>query len=275
MTHIKRKRLTAGLNHLSSLLLVLIVLNISGCAALDRMAAFTGFSTEVSQPDTPEILAGKGLDEFNRGRYHRALKIFEDIKNRFPFSKPALLAKLKAADANYHLKNYEEALALYEEFESSHPTNEAIPYVLFQMGMCNYQQIDTFDRDPGGAINAIHGFSRLILTFPRSPYVEEARARIKAAENFLASHEMYVAMFYVRTEEHDQAEGRLEYLLANYPHTDVAPEAEELLAAIKAGNPPKRSWRSWIPDISLPDWKSISPSFSPSPLPGGGAGEND
>lgn len=254
----KRKWSVSILSYFAGFLLILLMLNISGCAALDRMTTLVGFGTDVTLPETPESLAMQGMYEFNHGRYSRALKFFEDIKSRFPFSGPAMLAKLKAADSKYHLRRYDDARILYEEFEISHPTNEAIPYVLFQMAMCDYNQIDTIDRDPGSAVNAIHGFSRLIQMFPQSPYIEEARLRIRSAENFMASHEMYVAMFYLRTGEYDQAKGRLQYLLVNYSHTDIAPDAEKLLVALKAGDPPDRAWYLWIPDIFLPSlWKSI------------------
>lgn len=260
----------------SGLIFVLIILlSLSGCATLDNMLTFIGGGGGSLMPDTPESLAMRGLDEFNHGKYHDALKTFEEIKDRFPFSDSSLLAELKSADSHYYMEHYAEALTLYEEFEANHPTNEAIPYVLFQMGMCNYAQIDTIDRDPGGAINSIQVFSRLLRTFPQSPYVEEAKIRIAEAEDFLASHEMYVAAFYLRTEEFDQAEGRLEYLLANYPNTSVAPQAQELLTAIQSGNPPKRTWRSWIPDISLPTWKSFGSAYGAGPGVGEPAGGGD
>lgn len=266
MQVVKRGRLGFVLNRLIGLILVSIILmSLSGCGALDKTLAFVGAGGGPAMPDTPESLAVKGLDEFNHGNYHSALKIFEEIKDRFPFSESSLLAELKAADSHYYMEHYGEAFTLYGEFEGSHPTNEAIPYVLFQMGMCNYAQIDTIDRDPGSAGDAIQIFTRLVRAFPQSPYVEEARARIAEARDFLASHEMYVATFYVRIEEFDQAEGRLEYLLANYSDTSVAPEAQKLLKALESGNPPERTWRSWLPDLSLPTWKSLNSSFSAAP----------
>ena len=209
------------------------------------------------QTDSAESLVMEGMEEFNRGKYHSALEIFQNIRDRYPFSQPGLLAELKSADCNYHLKRYIEALMLYDEFETGHPTNEAIPYIIFQKGMCHYQRIDTIDRDPAGAQDAIQSFSRLIRAYPQSPYVEEARARIEAARDFLAKHELYVVDYYINTESYKQAEARLEYLLYHYPDTSVAPKAEELLALIKAGTPPKTSWRDWIPEISLPDWATF------------------
>ena len=204
-----------------------------------------------------ESLVREGMEEFNRGKYHSALEIFQNIRDRYPFSQPGLLAELKSADCNYHLKRYTEALMLYDEFETSHPTNEAIPYIIFQKGMCHYQRIDTIDRDPAGAHDAIQAFSRLVRAYPQSPYVEEARARIEAARDFLARHELYVVDYYINTQLYKQAEARLEYVLDHYNDTSVAPKAEELLALLKAGTPPKSRWRDWIPEISLPDWATF------------------
>ena len=116
----------------------------------------------------------------------------------------------------------------------------------------------------------IAAFLKLLKAFPHSPYTVEANAKVLAARNFLANHEFYVASFYIRTELLPLAEARLRYLLANYPETTVAAEAKVIIAAIDAGNPPQRTWRDWIPDISLPDWHtftSISPGASQAVMP--------
>ncbi len=224
-----------------------------GCTALHNIFSFTSLTARPAPTKTAESLAAAGVEDFNHGRYNSALETFQKLKDRYPFSHYSLLAELKAADCNYFLKNYEEALSLYKEFEKRHPSNEAAPYVVFQIGMCYDKQIDTIDRDTENAGNAIQAFSRLLRTFPASPYSEEARFRIKTAQDFLANHEFYVATFYVKTNSLAEAEGRLEYLLSNYPTSAVTPSASKLLADLKADNPPKRSWRSWVPGAALFD----------------------
>ena len=134
---------------------------------------------------------------------------------------------------------------------------------MFQIGNCHYQRIDTIDRDPAGAFDAVQAFSRLLRAYPVSPYTEEARAKIKAAKTFLANHEMYVADFYLRKEEYKQAEGRLQYILDNYPDTAIAPQVKELLAAVRSDNPPKRSWTDWLPEVSMPSWKGFLDALTP------------
>jgi outer membrane protein assembly factor BamD len=237
---------------------------------VDSFSSLLGFGGGTSAPETPDSLAMQAMEDYNRANYSDALKTFGEIKERYPFSPQGLLAELKSADCQYYLGNFAEAIAEYEGFEANHPTNEAIPYVLFQIAMSSYKQIDTIDRDPGAAIDAIAAFLKLIKAFPNSAYVVEANARVLAARNFLANHEFYIATYYIRTESLPLAEARLRYLLANYPETTVAAEAQTIIAAIAAGNPPERTWKDWIPDISLPDWHtftSIAPGTGASPPP--------
>lgn len=237
------------------LLALLLTLPLAGCS---KEKLFSSLGVRASSPDTAENLALKGLDYYSHGKYEKAKRSFETLLSQYPFSEYSLLAELKTADSNYYLENYEEAFLQYKDFEEHHPTNEAIPYVMFQMAMCYYNQIDTIDRDTSTAIKAIYSFSRLLRTFPNSPYTQEARAKIMAARNFMANHEYYVASFYERTYAYEEAKARLEYLLRQYPDSNIAPKAEMLLYDLRNDNPPGRSLLGWLPK-SLPDWEDFTP----------------
>ena len=236
-------------------MVVFLLLFLTGCS---KFNLFSSLGFRAKPEETPQALAMKGLDNFEHGKYYKAKDAFEKLLNRYPFSEYSLLAELKTADSNYYLKNFEEAFLQYKDFEERHPTNEAIPYVMYQMAMCYYNQIDTIDRDTSTAVNAIYSFSRMLRTFPNSPYTEEARARIIAARNFMANHEYYVASFYERTYAYEEAKARLEYLLRQYPDTNIAPQAEMLLYDLRQDNPPGRSLLGWLPK-SLPDWEDFTP----------------
>lgn len=247
------------------LLLFSLLWLLGGCATYQKTLGFFGLGNQDSRNQSPEYLAMDGIEALNKGDYKGALEHFQQIKERYPFSSVGALADLKAADATFYLRRYDEAYTLYQEFESLHPSNEAIPYVLFQMAMCHYLQIGTVDRDPAAAVKAIAAFRRLNRAFPDSPYREEAQGRIAAALDFLARHEMFVATFYLKTKEYDQAGKRLNYLLETYPQSPTAPKAKELLAAIEAGNPPTRTWRDWLPNVTLGSWSEFIEAISPMP----------
>lgn len=237
-------------------LLLLLVFLLTGCSTFKGMFNSITFGEEEEAPtDSAETLAIDGMDAFNVGNYEKALRMFNAILDQHPFSDQAMLAELKAADAHYYNKDYLEAKMLYQEFEERHPTNEAIAYVMFQIGMCDFTRTDRIDRDITGAKDAIKSFSRLLRTFPNSPYNKEAKARIQAARDFLVNHEYYVAVFYVRGEKYEQALHRLRFLLAQYPDSTIAPKAQALLERLEAGEPPKWGLAKWLPDLSMPDWK--------------------
>lgn len=192
-----------------------------------------GLSLDNEEEMPAEDLAKKGLEQYNHGKYFLADETFSIIRERFPFSRFSLLAELKSADSKFYMGDYAEALELYREFEKNHPTNEAIPYVVFQIGRSHYRTIDTVDRDTTGAREAIRVFSRLLRTFPNSSYTAEARALSRKCNDFLAEHELYVANFYMRTKEFGQAKGRAEYLLRSFSDSSAAPKAEQLISKIE------------------------------------------
>lgn len=232
-------------------LILAISISLTGCASLK---SWFGFDESSTIQQSAESLAMEGMDDFSVGKYHTALDKFEEIMDRYPFSPQAMLAELKAADSNYYQENYLEAKVLYQQFEERHPTNEAIPYVMFQIGMCDFARTDRIDRDTSGAKDAIQSFSRLLRAYPDTPYTTEAKSRIQAAREFLVNHEYFVAVFYVKTERYSEAAHRLKYLIAMYPDSSITPKAQKLLARLEEGNPPRMGFSSWLPDLSMPDW---------------------
>ena len=242
--------------HFLLLLLAFVAVStVSGCAAIKDYFDFsTTKKEEADLQGSAKELATKGMDDYEVGKYFSALESFQKILDRYPFTQEAVLAELKAADCKYFMEKHQEALTMYKEFEERHPTNEAIPYVLYQKAMCSYNLIDRIDRDTTGATDAIAAFKQLLRSYPDSPYTVEAKARIAAAQEFLANHEFFVAEYYLRAEKYGEAQTRMKYLLALYPDSAMAPKAKELLAQIEAGNPPRSHFSSYLPKVALPDW---------------------
>jgi len=236
-------------------LLAAACLSLSGCGTIKDMFSSLSFGANKDEEFEPaDTLAAKGMNDYKVGNYSDALKAFQEIIDRYPFSPQALLAELKAADCQYYSEKFTEAKELYKTFEERHPTNEAIPYVMFQMGMCDLSRSSRIDRDPTGARDAVQSFNRLLKAHPDSPYTKEANARKEEAKEFLANHEYFVAVFYVRTKKYEEAKHRLKYLMAAQPDTAIIPKAKELLAKLEAGQPPKWGIEKWLPDWKLPDW---------------------
>ena len=190
-------------------------------------------SPVVSNPDE---LAFRGMEAFEDEDYRSALKAFNTLKERYPYSRYAILAELKIGDAHFYRKEYPEAIAAYEEFASLHPKNEAIPYVLYQIGACYYEQLMTEDRDQTPTREAISSFERLIKSHPSSAYTRRAQEKVQICRELLAQNELYVAHFYYKSKHYKAALNRFEIVLTTYPDVisfQTRREVEELVVVCK------------------------------------------
>ena len=176
-------------------------------------------STEENR--TARELAEEGMEAFREKDYLKAIEAFEKLRDWYPFSQYALLAELKLGDAHYHREEYEEAIFAYQEFENLHPKNEAVPYVIYQIGMCYFDRIQTVDRDQSMAQEATRVFERLVSRYPESPYAEKAYGHIRTCKKNMAEHELYVGNFYLKTKHYDGARERFKSVIKNYPDLGV------------------------------------------------------
>ena len=181
-------------------------------------------------------LTHEAMDLFSRGKFLSAEEKFQKVHDRFPFSPYATLAELRLADCKFHEGEYEEAIGLYQEFEKLHPTNEAVPYVIFQEGNSYYRMMDTPDRDQNNAKKLIEIMERLTKRFPDSPYDFQARRMIAEARENLAQNNVVIAKWYMKVDKDRQAKKRLEYVVNQYPETKSAFEAERLLRKLGVNN---------------------------------------
>jgi len=200
-------------------------------------AAGCAWLTGSKQVESAEELAEKGMESFEEEDYSDALKAFNTLKERYPYSRYAILAALKVADAHFYRKEYPEAIGAYEDFVQLHPKNEAIPYVKYQIGVCYYEQMLSIDRDQTPTRLAILSFERLLKEHSDSAYAGEATKKIIDCRKLLAEHELYVGRFYYKSEHYSAALGRFEGVLTGY--MDVLPpntqrELERLIIACKA-----------------------------------------
>ena len=199
---------------------------LGGCAVYDR---FLGVEVE----EAPEQIMSDGLEKLEKGRYEAATESFQKIKDRYPYSKFAITAELKMADSLYETRSFDEAFEAYDEFEKLHPKNEHIPYVIYQKGMCHFQQLKTIDRDQSHTLMAKEAFERLVNRFPRDDYANKARKNIRKCLIYLAEYELYVGHFYFRMENYRAALERYIYIIKNYPDMGQYHEALGYIARCK------------------------------------------
>ena len=208
------------MNRLFIIIFLCAVAALAGCASRDA---------DVEKP--AHELAANGTQAFEEQDYRDAITYFGKLRDWYPFSKYAKLAELKIADAHYHLEEYDDAIMAYEEFEELHPKNEAIPYVIYQIGLCYYEQLDTIDRDQTAAKKAIATFNRLIENYPDDPYANKAQELYRLCLKSLADHDLYVGLFYYKTKHYEAALERFKAVVMNYPDVGAHQTALRYIAA--------------------------------------------
>lgn len=198
---------------------VVVLLICSGCAWF-----------ESKEEKSAQELVQDGVEYFESGKYKKSIESFEKLRDWYPFSRYAILAELKIADAYFNLESYADAIFAYEEFEQLHPRNEAIPYVIYRIGRSYFNQIDTIDRDQSKAAQALETYRRLVRQYPGDAYAGMAKSDMVACYQSLSGHEFYVGVFYYKNKKYKAARARFTAVVEKYPDVGYHYEALAYLA---------------------------------------------
>jgi outer membrane protein assembly factor BamD len=170
---------------------------------------------------TPEGLYQQGVEYYQDGNYKRAVELFQRLKEEYPLSKYAIMGEMGIPDSYFSGKEYPEAELAYSEFLNLHPTNENLPYVLYQIGMCHFNQITTIDRDSSETLKALKEFERLSARFPSSKFAFLAEKMIRECKKALGEQEFYVGEFYFNIKQYRAALRRFEKIAREYPNVGL------------------------------------------------------
>ncbi|MDR2051070.1 MAG: outer membrane protein assembly factor BamD [Deltaproteobacteria bacterium] len=181
-----------------------------------------GGEDDIFTPDgAPDITAAALFEEANNAMrkedYVTSVKLFTRLKEDYPFSSYIIEAELSLADSYYRDGEWLSAVEAYKEFESMHPRHEAMPYVLYQIGMGNLQTYTSVDHPPTLVLEAQSYFTRLRDSFPGHEYALRAVLQIKTCRQILAEYEVYTGDFYFRTGNYYAAWLRYVKVVGEYP----------------------------------------------------------
>jgi outer membrane protein assembly factor BamD len=209
---------------------LLILFCLSGCSF---SSIFSFFKKEPLVKNSPEGLYIRGSAEFQDGSYKKARVYFTRLKDEYPLHNLAILAELGIADSFFTDKEYIEAESAYSEFLNMHPTNENIPYVLYQLGMCHYNLKGTIDREQTETTKAKKEFERLITRFPENKFSLVAGKLLRECNQELAEQEFYIGQFYFRQKKYQAALNRFETVARNYANIGLDYKTEYYIAETK------------------------------------------
>ncbi len=190
---------------------------LSGCGIIDW------FYLPPSE-DTAQDLFEAGNDAMRDKDYSGAAAYYTKLKDNFPFSPYVVDAELSLADCYYLSEEWIPAAEAYKEFESMHPRHEAMPYVLYYIGMSNLKSYSSIDRPTTEVEEAYSFFARLRQSYPADEYAEKALEQMKECRRLMAEHELYLGDFYFRMKKYGAAWLRYKAI------TDKYQDVEEIYA---------------------------------------------
>jgi outer membrane protein assembly factor BamD len=174
--------------------------------------------------------------ELDSGNWAAAVKAYESLEAKYPFGRYAQQAQLDIAYAHYKENETAEAVASADRFIKLHPNHPNVDYALYIKGLAYFKpdlgvfgdllNLDPSERDPKALRESFEVFKDLVVRFPESIYVTDARSRMAYLVNALAKHDVAVAKYYFNRGAYLAAVNRAENVMQRYPQ---APANEEAL----------------------------------------------
>lgn len=191
----------------------------------------------------------RGMAELAEKDWTAAAKYFSFIKSRFPYSRYAVLAELRLADAEFGAEQQLNAIDDYRAFATLHPTHEMVVngYTSLRIAEAYVDQLPgdmwilppSFEKDQSATEEAESELRHFLAKFPDSPYRKRGEDLLIKVGRRLADHEWYVARFYWDRDKPMGTVLRLRRLIERYPGTGHDVDARWLLgkAYVKVGMP--------------------------------------
>ncbi len=187
------------------------------------------------EADTLYRHARKSLDS---GEYSSAITDYDKLIARYPFTDYGTQAELEKIFAQYKTYQYDEALSSADRFLRDHPRHPKADYVQYLKGLIDFDrnagildslQIDSSKHDVSSERLAYNDFALLVLKYPNSRYISDARLRMVWLRNRVAQHELSIVTFYIKRGAYVAAAKRAETIIAEYPGAPATGEALKLL----------------------------------------------
>lgn len=215
-----------------------LILSVSCLIPLSTLGCVTGAGAAATYTDQAQAAYAEAEDAYESGEYLEAIRRYNLVRTKFPYSQYAPLSDLRIADAYFEQEKYATAIEQYRTFIKLYADHPQHAYANWRVAFCFYKQMPEdwfllppgYERDLARARDAQRELAYFLERFGQSPYSAEARQKLLESRRRLADHEMYVATFYLKRSNPRAAAMRLTYLLKNYSGLGLDAQALFLLA---------------------------------------------
>lgn len=206
------------------LLLALAVLATAGCHHNKTQNPLANIDSK--QPD--KVLYDRAMAALKKNRFDVARITLQTLINTYPDSEYIARAKLAVGDAWYAeggSSGLAQAEIEYKDFITFFPNLPEAAEAQLKVANIHYKQMEKPDRDFTHAKRAEDEYKQLLLQFPDSKLVPEARERLMQVQEVLAEREFRIGHFYYTRDSWAASIARLKTLADTYPLYSEVDEA--------------------------------------------------
>jgi outer membrane protein assembly factor BamD len=196
-------------------------------------------------PGEPSVMYERAHKLLSSGDYGTAVKVYEALDARYPFSEQARQGRLDILYAYYKSGETETAIDAADQFIRENPTHPRADYAWYIKGLVHFERTpnalerwfraDLTRRPPQDARASFQSFQTLVERYPNSDYVHDARLRMVFLRNRLADYEVHVADFYLRRRAYVAALDRAKFCIENYDGAPAVRQALDIMVASYEG----------------------------------------
>jgi len=229
---------------LSLTLLPVLLLAATSCS-LRKNKKVTNPIANVNSAQPDKVLFDRAMDAMQHNRFDVARLSLQTMINTYPDSEYVARAKLAVGDSWYAeggSAGLAQAEIEYKDFITFFPNLPEAAEAQLKVANIHYRQMEKPDRDYTHAKRAEEEYKQLILQFPDSKLVPEAKQRLREVQEVLAEREFRIGRFYYVKEAWPAAIARMQSLADTYPLYSGVDEA--LYSLGQANEREADRWRS-------------------------------
>jgi len=211
-----------------SVLLLVLVLPLAVMAGLFHHGKAQNPLANLDSKQPDKVLFDRSMDYMKHSKYEQARTTLQVLINTYPDSEYIARAKLAIGDAWYNeggTTGLAQAEIEYKDFITFFPNMPEAAEAQLKVANIHYRQMEKPDRDFTHAKRAEEEYQQLILQFPDSKLVPQAKQRLREVQEVLAEREYEIGRFYYMHESWPAAIARLQTAVDTYPLYSKAPEA--------------------------------------------------
>jgi len=214
----------------NSIVVLLVMLLLLTVACTNKKSVNPLANVGSKQPD--KVLFDRAMDAMKHNRFDVARMTLQTLINTYPDSEFIARSKLAVADSWYAeggTTAMQQAEIEYKDFRTFFPNMPEAAEAQLKVANIHYQEMEKADRDFTHAMRAEEEYRSLILEYPDSKLVAQAKQRLREVQEVLAEREFAIGRFYYLRLAYPAAIARLKTLVDRYPLYSGADQALYLI----------------------------------------------